>query len=332
MCRKNCLVFFLVIFQTIYATAPELPLCPTNIAFFPQSLPMHCRMENGKTFKSEPIPLKPQSGATYPPSIYQSPSPNKVPPPMPFQVPPGFPAPIFPPGMPVPPMAAIPAPVPGMGVPMPGPPPQKLPVIVMPFYSPDPAHKKDSNDRRKKPKNKDSSESESCSDYDASDNSDDVNYSGFWRPGKYRKRRRGHRRIFRRSGGGSIRHTRKHKELLTPMIQYVTKEGYVIFEKEISKGEAKDWLSKKDERENEKGVSFKELDQIKHELGEDNIVEDHDEPKFIRVIGGSAKEINSNNPTPILKLRGKKFKKVEDRAATHNRMNKFHNFGKNKNQ
>lgn len=334
MSRKKYSILFLVTFQTIYAKSPELPLCPTNIAFFPQSLPMHCRMANGKTFNSEPIPMKSQASATFPPSIYQSPSPNKVPPPMPFPVPPGFPAPIFPPGMAIPPMAAIPASVP---IPIPGPPPQKLPVIVMPFYSPDPVHKKDNNDRRKKPKKKDSSESGSCSDYDYSDSSggDGPNSSGFWRPGKIGKKRRGHKRILRRSGGGISRHSRKHKDLLTPMIQYVTKDGYVIFEKEISKGEAKDWLSKKGERENEKGVSFKELDEIKHELGEDNVVEDHDQPKLTSVVGDSANERMQRNPNirpPTQLVPRQTFKKVEVGGATHNRIIKFKNKGITKNE
>lgn len=323
MSRKNCWIIFLVIFQTIYAKDPELPLCPTNIAYFPQSLPMHCRMSNGKTFNSEPIPIKSQPSVTYPPSIYRSPSPNKIPPPMPFPVPPGFPAPIFPPGMAVPPMAAIPGPVP---MPIAGPPPQKLPVIVMPFYSPDPANKKD-DDRRKKRKNKDTSESESCSDEDTSDSSGGGKSSGFWRPRKHGKKRKGHKHIYRRSGGGSRRNSRKNKELLTPMIQYITKDGYVIFEKEISKGEAKNWLSKKDERENEKGISFKELDEIKRELDEDNVVEDREEPKFVRVKDSNAKEkpvqMSSNIPTLMPKVHRKKFLKVPN-GVTYNKIIKFH--------
>lgn len=333
MSRKYGFVIFLVIFQTIHAKDPELPLCPTNIAFFPQSLPMHCKMANGKTFNSEPIPMKSQQSVTYPPSIYQSPPPNKVPLPMPFPIPPGFPAPIFPPGMGLPPMAAIPGPVP---MPIAGPPPQKLPVIVMPFYSPDPAHKKDNDDSTKKPRKKDSSESESCSDEDTSDSSGGGGSSGFWRPGKYGKRRKSHKRIFRRSGAGSGRHSHKNKDLLTPMIQYVTKDGYVIYEKEISKGEAKNWLSKKEERETEKGVSFKELDEIKREFDEDNVVDDHAEPKFIRVKDNNAKEkrvvVSSVNQTPTPIVHRKLFKKVDNGDNTFNRIIKYRNKDKTKSE
>lgn len=320
MSWKIYLLLVLVIFQTIYAKDPELPLCPTNIAFFPQNLPMHCRMANGNTFNSAPIPMKSQQSATYPPSIYQSPSPNKVPP-MPFPVPPGYPGLIFPPGMALPPMGAIPAPVP---VPIPGPPPQKLPVIVMPFYSPDPAHKK-KDERREKPRKIHSAESESCSDYDTPDSSGDSS-SEFWRPRRPAWRRK-HKRIYRRSGGFS-RNTHKNKDLLTPMIQYVTKDGYVIYEKEISKGEAKDWLSKKEERETEKGVSFKELDEIKHQLGEDNVIVNHEEPKFVRVTEKSSEkskhvEMSSIVPTPIPKVRRKQFKRVDDGVFKLNKIHKL---------
>lgn len=304
MNRKNSLLFFLVVFQTIYAKDVELPPCPTSIAFFPQNLPMHCRMVNGQSLNSVPISLS----STYPPSIFQSPSPNKIAPPMPFPVPPGFPAPIFPPGIPVPPMGPIP---------IAGAPPQKMPVIVMPFYSPDPVRKKD--DEKKKSKKKDPFDSDDCSDDTFDSSSDDS--SEFWRPDKFMKKRRARKHAHRRFGGGYRRNDGNNAELLTPMIQYVTKDGYVIYEKEISKGEAKNWLSKNEKRENEYGVSFKELDEMKHELGEDNVVEDYKEPKFIKVKDNNVKEgragTSSNIPTPTPKVR-RKFKKVEGGAVKLN--------------
>lgn len=327
MSWKICWHLVLVIFQTICAKDPELPLCPTNIAFLPQNLPMHCKMVNGNTFNSPPMPMKSQQIVTYPPSIFQSPPPNKIPP-MPFPIPPGFspqpgfppllfpgppglPAPIFPPGMAVPPMAAIPAAVP---IPMPGPLPQKLPVIVMPFYSPDPAQNK------KKKKKKDSSESDSCSDDNTSDSSDnDGHSSGFWKPGKSGKGRK-HKRLFRRSGGG-IRKTHRSKDLLTPMIQYVNRDGYVIYEKEISKGEASDWLGKKEERRQRKGVTYTELDEIKHQLGEDNVVENYEEPKLFKLKDRRTEIVNHVTvviPTAKPGLHRKKFKKVEDEPSKRN--------------
>lgn len=295
MSRKNCLLIFLIVFQTICAKDVELPPCPLNIAYFPQNLPMHCKMVTGQSLNSVPIPMK----STYSPSIFNSPPPGKVPPPMPFPVPP-FPPPMFPPGMVMPPMGPMP---------IAGAPPQKMPVIVMPFYSPDPVQRKNDKDKKKKPKKKDSDDSESCSD-DSSDES-----SGFWRPGKFLRKRRGHKRSHSRFGGGFRRNNDDNAELLTPMIQYVTKDGYVIYEKEISKGEAKSWLRKNKKQENSRGVSYKELDEIKHGLDEDNVVVDYVEPKFIRAKVTNPKEArgdtSSNIPTTTHKVHRKKFKRIE---------------------
>ncbi|CAK1543742.1 unnamed protein product [Leptosia nina] len=227
---------------------PELPLCPTNIQFFPQNLPMHCRMPTAadlQNIQHLPNPTLPP----FPPPFYQSPLPG-----------PGMPVPG--PGMPVP--GPMPMPFPGAmplpgGIPMPMPglpgPAHKLPVIVMPFYSPDTSFKKPQRPpvrldprkkyriRKRRPrKHRHLSTTDESSETDTSSNgvTDTSEDEGWWarrhgtsgrRTNKHREKRRRHQR----------------QELLTPVLQYVTKDGYVIFEKKISRGEATDWLQVKAE-------------------------------------------------------------------------------------
>ena len=258
--------------------ADLLPLCPTHPQFFPQKLPMHCRMP--RSADPEEFPDQ-QQFPTLPPlpdSFFQTLPPHRQPPPIPIPIPPfpGMPMP-GPMGVPMPgqmpgpgPMPGMPGPIPGMpgmpgGMPMPMPmpipmvggPPHKLPVIVMPFYSQDHSAKKPSRDKpkkkkpgkkkkkKKKKKNRDSTDEDtsSCEDSSESDHSDSNSSSehGFW---KGRRRARG--KATRRS---NHQHRTRRKEsrdgkndLLTPILQYVTKDGYVIFEKKISKNEAQDWL------------------------------------------------------------------------------------------
>lgn len=232
---------------------PELPICPTNMQFFPSNLPMHCRMPPaGKTI------------TPFPPGFFQSPPPDGLPNPIQFPIPPGFPQgfPGLPPGsgpMPVPGLPGPgPIPMPGPGpMPMPGlgpmpmpmamPPPgpaHKLPVIVMPFYSPDPSYK----NKKRPPRILDH---ESSSDT-SGDSSSSVSRE-WWRG---RRARSGRRSNIRRRSGRGFRKNRKHRtikrrhnkgNILTPILQYVTKDGYVIFEKKISNNEATDWLSVKKE-------------------------------------------------------------------------------------
>ncbi|XP_028179105.1 putative proline-rich receptor-like protein kinase PERK11 [Ostrinia furnacalis] len=267
MNRRSLSLFLLITVVKIKAKEPELPLCPTNMQFFPQHLPMHCRLPIGG------IP-------TIPPDYFHSPPPGKLPAPVPFPVPalppgvqglppgmPGFPPglpglppgiPGLPPGMPpLPPgMPGFPPGIPGpMPMPMPGGgSPHKLPVIVMPFYSPDPSYKKlrEKNKRilefhtRRPPRydNDRSSDTDTSFDEDCDFCSEER---GVWRGS------RGFRRRMNRMGSRmnrkhkSKRHRHNRRDLLTPVLQYVTKDGYVIYEKKISKDEAKDWLSLKKE-------------------------------------------------------------------------------------
>lgn len=251
----------------------DLPLCPTNLQFFPQKLPMHCRMP--RSIDPESYPGMPQF-PTLPPlpeSYFQSPSPDKQPPPIPIPIPPfpGMPGAMPMPGAmggPMPGMPGVPGAMP-MPMPMVGGPSHKLPVIVMPFYSQDhsfkkpptkkPPHIHNHDDDKKKRKKKrpphkkkkhsDSETDSSCEDTSESDN-DDTNSSdehGFWK-GRRKARRKISRRFNREHKMRRKESKNKKKNLLTPILQYVTKDGYVIFEKKISKNEAQDWLKPQNER------------------------------------------------------------------------------------
>ncbi|CAH0398981.1 unnamed protein product [Chilo suppressalis] len=190
---------------------PELPLCPTNIQFLPQNLPMHCRM--------------PREGEL------QNPMGGQM-----------MPMPVLPPGlpsgpMPVPmsmPMPMMPMPMPAMG------PTPKVPVIVMPFYSPDPAHKIPPGKRPHFPKRHYYSDTSSDTDRSSDTSSDSSHENRGWWRGNRGFRRNG-RRFNRKHKAKRMRYNRR--ALLTPVLQYVTKDGYVIYEKKITKDEAKDWLS-----------------------------------------------------------------------------------------
>ncbi|PZC75850.1 hypothetical protein B5X24_HaOG205594 [Helicoverpa armigera] len=256
---------------TIAVKDPPLPPCPTNLQYFPQSLPMHCRMPRSADPAQFPgFPTLPPM----PESFYQSPPPDKQPRPIPIPIPPfpgmpgamPMPGPMGPMGQPMPPgpmpPGAMPVPMPGGPMPMPMPmvggPPHKLPVIVMPFYSPDNSFKKQSTPRprhrhpkKKRPRKKRPNSHESNDETSSgeggsgSEDSEDSSEHGFWKG----RAKGGRRKMSRRQmSGKKYRAKRKEvvnnkkKELLTPILQYVTKDGYVIFEKQISKGEAKDWL------------------------------------------------------------------------------------------
>ncbi|XP_045768049.1 SR-related and CTD-associated factor 4-like [Maniola jurtina] len=228
-------------FTTIEAEDPELPLCPTNMQYFPQNLPMHCRLPGT-------VPPFPSLG-------YQNPLPDKQPIPMPVPLP----------GMPGPIPGPMPGPMPMPMVPMPPSPAHKLPVIVMPFYSPDTSGKKPHTShqdrpprkrrlpvRKRKPKyyssDEDSTNTDSSTDTDYS--TDTSSERGFWRGPRTGRRSNRHHKSKRKK-----HQQQQNKEILTPILQYVTKDGYVIFEKQISKGEAKDWLGSKSEHNNLKEVT-----------------------------------------------------------------------------
>lgn len=284
--RQTLLLLYLTLAN---AKDVDLPLCPKDIHYFPQNLPMHCRMPRNAPYPF-PFPGKMPMGITMPPLSYQSPPPNKQPAPLQFQLPPGFPQPIFPPGLPGGPPPGMPGPMP-MPMPMPMPvgppgPPHKLPVIVMPFYSPDPAYVNKKNDkkhvrkrhkhftdpdrRRPKPRNRYASSGDTSTYTDTSDtdNSDSSGSGGWWKGYK------NHRRSNKRPKLRRKKHAKK-KDLLTPIIQYVTKDGYVIFEKEISKGEANDWLNvKNNDKKDDIEVAFKEAEDMNENVEVNRDVEE----------------------------------------------------------
>ncbi|KAF9408749.1 hypothetical protein HW555_011666 [Spodoptera exigua] len=111
----------------------DLPLCPTSPQYFPQSLPMHCRLPrqaNPGDFSDLPqYPTLPP----IPDSFFQSLPPDKQPPPIPIPIPPfpemPMPGHMAPPGAPMPgPMPGMPGPMPGMPG-MPGPMPMPMPIV-----------------------------------------------------------------------------------------------------------------------------------------------------------------------------------------------------------
>lgn len=224
----------------IQAKEPELPPCPTNMQYFPQNLPMHCRMPAGS-----------------PPRILQNPLEKQQP--LPISMP-GFPnipgMPGLPGSIPTGISGAMPGgmPMPMQMLPMPSAPAQKLPVIVMPFYSQDtsaktalsqprpPRYKKHKSSHiKKRPKHYYSDEDTSDTDT-STDDSSDTSDGGWWKESRQGRRNNRHR---------SKRRRQQNQALLTPVLQYVTKDGYVIYEKQISKGEAKDWLGNKNDNRNE---------------------------------------------------------------------------------
>ena len=254
MGRRLQLVTLVVMATTAQAAkdGPELPPCPTNIQYFPQTLPMHCRMPvNGMPQLSSqggsfPEMRRMANVPTFAPPFYQSLPPDKAPQPIPFPIPAGFPAPIF--QGPLVPQSA---------------PAHKLPIIVMPFYSPDKVyqdkHPSESSYAKPKPDTRPSDtevDDASCdTDMSTEEDSDDSagggSSSGWWKPKKSKKNSRNSRNSrnyrrsgnTRRSGSNKRKHSHDKDNMLTPLIQYVTKDGYVIFEKEISKAEATDWLN-----------------------------------------------------------------------------------------
>ncbi|KOB78074.1 Uncharacterized protein OBRU01_03028 [Operophtera brumata] len=259
MGKKLYYSIFLISLASAGAKDEDLPLCPSNFQFFPQNLPMHCRMPTSADFQGmsgfptmQPLPDKQPMPAPMPQGI-QGQMPGPIPMPMP--------GPMMPMSGPMMPMSG-----PMMSMPLPAP-NQKLPVIVMPFYSPDTSFKKPARPWRPGPGSKRPSKphetSETSSDTDtSSDTSDEVDSSsgkGYWK-GKKRGWRKSGRRTnkeHRHSHRSNRRHNKKQNNLLTPVLQYVTNDGYVIYEKTISKGEAKDWLrvQKEDHKPEERNES-----------------------------------------------------------------------------
>ncbi|XP_063394587.1 uncharacterized protein LOC134679561 [Cydia fagiglandana] len=128
----------------------------------------------------------------------------------------------FPSAMPMP-MGMPPMP---MQMPIVGPP--QLPSVVMPYHSRTADKFREKPRKPKRPKKKKKPKKNRYESESHSDSSDDSGST---------------------SGSESleINHTRRsnHKrrrEVLTPVVSYVTNDGYVIYQKKIKKDRAKDWL------------------------------------------------------------------------------------------
>ncbi|XP_059054552.1 uncharacterized protein LOC131848646 [Achroia grisella] len=241
---KDLSLVVLGIAALVLGKEPELPPCPTNVEYFPQDLPMHCRMPRHANYPTYPENML---SGTMPPFPLSPPFPPVFPPPGPY-----FPAGKEGAPVPMPMSLAVPGPMSAMPVVAPGP-AQKLPVIVMPFYSPDRSYQKSPRHhpprriveiQTRRPFYSDTDiSSDTGTDTDTSfDTSHDTSSDGGgWWKGK--GWRRNGRRFNKRHKPRRKKHTKK--DLLTPILQYVTKDGYVIFEKTITKNEAKDWLKVK---------------------------------------------------------------------------------------
>ncbi|XP_041989189.1 uncharacterized protein LOC121740523 [Aricia agestis] len=224
-------IYIALLWHNMFANAkePELPPCPANIQYLPQNLPMHCRMPIRVDQKTQPFQLPPgfqviQGMQSLPGMQMMAALPG---PPAPQQVMAGPPPP---PQL----MQQFPA-MPGLAAPMM---PQKLPVVVMPYYSP--VSTKKEPERRRHSRN--------GRRMYVSDETSDVDSNGSLSEEDARYNTRRHHREKRRK-------LKLKKQMLTPLLQYVTKDGYVIYEKKISNGEAKKWLSKdenNDDHNNEK--------------------------------------------------------------------------------
>ncbi|XP_069357396.1 uncharacterized protein [Maniola hyperantus] len=101
---------------------------------------------------------------------------------------------------------------------MPGFPQQRLPVMVMPFHSKVADRKYMRRKKRKPKKIYTDLESSSGSDSDSSSSSNEH----------FRSRKHSHRK--------------KKRQVLTPVISYVTRNGHVVYQKKIKKENAGDWL------------------------------------------------------------------------------------------
>ncbi|XP_052749549.1 uncharacterized protein LOC116412768 [Galleria mellonella] len=99
----------------------------------------------------------------------------------------------------------------------------KIPVVVMPYYS-KLADKNRSKLHRKRRYflKRHVKESSSCDTGDSTDSSSDLDF-------------RATRRSVTSKG-------KRSRQVLTPVVSYVTKDGYVVYQKKIKKEKARDWL------------------------------------------------------------------------------------------
>lgn len=113
--------------------------------------------------------------------------------------------------------------------------PQKMPMVVMPYHSKDQDKKRNKNRKKKKKRRpkKYMYRSESCSSEETSSDYTDTS-----------NEKQSNRRQYMRSGHKSkdSNKYKKRREVLTPIISYVTKDGYVVYQKKVQKEKAKDWL------------------------------------------------------------------------------------------
>ncbi|CAG9787507.1 unnamed protein product [Diatraea saccharalis] len=224
------------------------------------------------------------------PPFFQSP-PDGLPsfppipvPPQPPGLPPGL-SPGLPAGLPTGSMPMMPMPMPVVG------PAPKVPVIVMPFYSPDPAYKKPPGKKPphfpKRPPRLPYYHSDTSADTDTSSDtstSSDSSYEnrGWWRGNRGFKRNG--RRFNRRHRLKKKKHNRG--ALLTPVLQYVTKDGYVIYEKKITRDEAKDWMNIKRDMKNDGNENEQDMSEVRNielqfqGLQDDEVDKDQATPKI----------------------------------------------------
>ncbi|XP_037297069.1 anther-specific proline-rich protein APG-like [Manduca sexta] len=162
--------------------------------------------------------------------------------PFPPQTPDGAPMPPMPP---LPPMPLPPSP---QQLPMPMPMPlsmqqPRIPMVVMPYYSKN--EKSPTKYMKKKRRVPKRHYEDSTSDSEASDSgSNDFDFRAKRRPRKGRR------------------------QVLTPVVSYVTKDGYVVYQKKIKKERAKDWLEigKKKNLIGSHEESGELLEEVKHRL------------------------------------------------------------------
>ncbi|XP_073953032.1 uncharacterized protein [Choristoneura fumiferana] len=152
------------------------------------------------------------------------------------------------PGMPMPPMPPMGMPGMPMGLPMNMMQQQRMPVVVMPYHS----KTADSFVRKKRPRRRRQrirvrdSESTSSSDSDSRSTSSSSSSEMDFRGSK-----------------------KKRHQVLTPVVSYVTKDGYVIYQKKIKKDRAKDWLDMEKGRPDTQAEKSEEmtLRQLKKKYG-----------------------------------------------------------------
>ncbi|KOB78078.1 Uncharacterized protein OBRU01_03027 [Operophtera brumata] len=115
----------------------------------------------------------------------------------------GMPTPFLPGGAPI--------------VPMHYPMQQKMPMVVMPYYSKSADKGRKQTKRKKRKPKKIRFDDSSCEEDDSSSSA---------------------------SGEFNVRAKPKSKrrQVLTPVVSYVTKDGYVVYQKKIKKDRARDWL------------------------------------------------------------------------------------------